>query len=246
MDKKNHQTTLDILVFSAHPDDAELGCGGSIARWVHEGYKVGIVDFTQGELGTRGTPELRLKEATKAKEILGISVRENLGLPDGFFENNPQNQLKIIHIIRKYQPKLLVINAPEDRHPDHARAAKLSMDACFLSGLLKIQTFDENNNPQVPWRPSNFLHYIQDKFLTPNLVIDITNFMETKINSIKAYQSQFYNPNSTEMETYISSKEFWENIYSRSMELGRTIQKKYAEGFILTKPYPLQNISELF
>jgi bacillithiol biosynthesis deacetylase BshB1 len=245
MHKENSQTTLDILVLAAHPDDAELGCAGSIFKWASEGYKIGIVDFTKGELGTRGTPEIRLQEAQKAQNILGVCHRENLEFPDGFFENNKENQLKIIQVIRRFQPQLIVINAPEDRHPDHSRAAKLSIDAIFLSGLLKISTY-HNQEPQKPWRPKNYIHYIQDKFLIPNLIVDITPFMEKKIEAIKAYQSQFYDPNSKEPETYISTKEFWENIYSRAMEMGRMIGKKYGEGFILPKAFALQRVSDLF
>lgn len=246
MHTKNNQDRLDILVFGAHPDDAELGCAGSIAKWVSEGYKVGIIDLTKGELGTRGTPEQRLTEAESAKKILGLYTRENLNLADGFFENNHENQIKIIQKIRKYQPKLVIINAPKDRHPDHGRAASLCINALFLSGLLKIHTTDEEHQPQKPWRPSHFMHYIQDKLLIPNLVVDITPFMEKKIESIKAYQSQFYNPHSNEPETYISTLEFWENIYSRAMEMGRLIGKKYGEGFILPKPFLLNKVSDLF
>jgi bacillithiol biosynthesis deacetylase BshB1 len=245
MDSKDSQTTLDILVFGAHPDDAELGCGGSIAKWTHEGYKVGIIDLTEGELATRGTPEIRKKEALLAKDILKVSIRENLGLSDGFFENNSTNQLKIIQTLRKYQPKLVLINAPEDRHPDHGRAAKLCIDAIFLCGLRKIETY-EHNTLQNPWRPSHYMHYIQDKFLIPNIVVDITSFMETKMLAIQAYQSQFYNPQSKEPSTYISTPEFWDNIYSRAMEMGRFIGTKYGEGFILPKPFSLKNISDLF
>lgn len=245
MYQENHQIQLDVLVLAAHPDDAELGCAGSIAKWISESYKVGIVDFTQGELGTRGTPEIRLKEAENAKNILGLSIRHNLGMADGFFENHKENQLKIIQIIRKYQPKLVLINAPEDRHPDHSRASKLAVDALFLSGLAKIQTY-ENQMIQNPWRPHHYMHYIQDKLLIPNVVVDITDFMQKKMDSIKAYQSQFYDPNSKEPQTYISTQEFWENIYSRAMEFGRMIGTKYGEGFILPKPLKLQNLSELF
>ncbi len=245
MHKETYKTTLDILVLAAHPDDAELGCAGSILKWISEGFKVGIVDFTKGELGTRGTPEMRLKEADNAKNILELFHRENLELPDGFFSNDKENQLKIIKVIRKLQPKLVVINAPEDRHPDHGKAAKLSIESIFLSGLLKIQTY-EGQELQKPWRPHNYIHYIQDKLLIPNLVVDITPFMQKKIESIKAYQSQFYDPNSIEPDTYISSKEFWENIYSRAMEMGRMIGKKYGEGFILPKAFPLNSVSDLF
>ncbi len=245
MHAKNHQTTLDILVIAAHPDDAELGASGSILKWLSEGYKVGIIDLTQGELGTRGSATIRLKEAFEAQKILGLTVRENLGLPDGFFEINRENQLKIIQVIRKYQPKLVLVNAPDDRHPDHTRASKLCIEAIFLSGLPKIETF-ENNQPQNAWRPKHYMHYIQDKMLIPNVVIDITPFMETKIKSIKAYKSQFYNPNSKEPETYISSQLFWENIFSRAMEFGRLIGTKYGEGFILPKAYPLHRVSDLF
>ena len=225
---------LDILAFGAHPDDVELGCAGTLLVAVAEGKKVGIIDLTKGELGTRGTTSQRLKEAQLAAEVMGIGVRENLGLSDGFFENNKENQFVIIEIIRKYQPSVILCNAPEDRHPDHGRAAQLVSEAAFLSGLVKIQT-SYNGQVQAAWRPTQVFHYIQSRNLTPNFVIDISAFIDKKMEAIVAHSSQFYNPNSTEPDTFISGNAFLEFVKGRAKELGHSIGVDYAEGFITQK-----------
>jgi len=225
---------LDILAFGAHPDDVELGCAGALLVAVSEGKKVGIVDLTKGELGTRGTTSQRLKEAQLAAEVMGIEVRENLGMADGFFENNKENQFAIIETIRKYQPSIIFCNAPEDRHPDHGRAAQLIVDAAFLAGLVKIQS-THNGVAQAPWRPTQVFHYIQSRNLTPSFVVDISAFMEKKMESILAHSSQFYDPNSTEPATFISGNAFLEFVKGRAKELGHQIGVAYAEGFITQK-----------
>ncbi len=225
---------LDILAFGAHPDDVELGCGGTLLGAVAEGKKVGVIDLTKGELGTRGTVDQRIKEAQKASQVLGITVRENLGMADGFFENNKANQLLIIETIRRFQPSIIFCNAPEDRHPDHGRAAQLIEDAAFLAGLAKIET-TYNGVAQSAWRPTQVFHYIQSRSLTPNFVVDISAQMEKKMESILAHSSQFYDPNSKEPETFISSTAFLEFVKGRAKELGQQIGVQYAEGFITKK-----------
>ena len=225
---------LDILAFGAHPDDVELGCGGTLLGAVAEGKKVGVIDLTKGELGTRGTVEQRIKEAKKASQVLGITVRENLGMADGFFENNKVNQLLIIETIRRFQPSIVFCNAPEDRHPDHGRAAQLIEDAAFLAGLAKIET-TYNGVAQSAWRPTQVFHYIQSRSLTPNFVVDISAQMDKKMESILAHSSQFYDPNSKEPETFISGTAFLEFVKGRAKELGQQIGVQYAEGFITKK-----------
>lgn len=216
---------LDILVMAAHPDDAELAVAGTISDAISKGKKVGIVDFTRGELGTRGTPEIRLAESAEASKILGIQIRENLELADGFFQNDRESQLKLIEVIRKYQPDVVLANALEDRHPDHGKGAALAIDACFLSGLRKIET----NFPA--WRPKHIYHYIQDRYLEPDFVIDISAHWEKKEAAILAFKSQFFDPNSTEPASYISSPEFLHFIQARAQEMGHKIGVKYGEGF---------------
>ncbi len=235
---------LDILAFGAHPDDVELGCGGSLIAAVAEGKKVGIIDLTEGELGTRGTASVRLKEASLAGEIIGATIRENLGMKDGFFVNDQAHQMAIIEIIRKYQPDIILCNAPEDRHPDHGRAAKLIADAAFLSGLVKIQT-TLNGVAQAAWRPTQVFHYIQSRNLTSNFVVDISAHMDKKMESILAHASQFYNPNSNEPNTFISSNSFLEFIKGRAKELGQQIGVQYAEGFISEKMIGIQSFDAL-
>jgi bacillithiol biosynthesis deacetylase BshB1 len=225
---------LDILAFGAHPDDVELGCAGTLLGAVAEGKKVGVIDLTKGELGTRGTVEQRLKEAQMASQILGISVRENLGMADGFFENNKEHQLLIIQTIRRFQPSIIFCNAPEDRHPDHGRAAQLVEDAAFLAGLSKVET-TYNGIAQSAWRPTQVFHYIQSRSLTPNFVVDISAQMDKKMESILAHSSQFYDPNSKEPETFISGTAFLEFVRGRAKELGQQIGVQYAEGFITKK-----------
>lgn len=231
---------LDILVMAAHPDDAELACSGTIVSQIQQGKKVGIVDFTRGELGTRGTPEIRLAESAAATAILGIHARENLGIRDGFFQNDEESQLKLIQVIRKYQPDIVLANALEDRHPDHGKGAQLAIDACFLSGLRKIETKDTQGNLQAAWRPKHLFHYIQDRYLNPDFVIDISAHWDVKEQSIRAFKSQFFDPNSTEPDSYISSPDFLEFIRARSMEMGHKIGVKYGEGYQTQKTIGLK------
>src|SRR5688572_21717442 len=228
---------LDILVLAAHPDDAELGCGGTIANHVKMGHKVGVVDFTRGELGTRGTTETRAQEAAESSKILGLSVRENLGLPDGFFKNDKEHQLAVIGAIRRYQPEIVLANAIYDRHSDHGKGASLAYDSCFLSGLAKIETRDEEHKKQEAWRPKAVYHYIQSLFIEPDFVVDISEHWDTKINAVKAYKTQFFDPKSSEPQTYISSPEFLRMIESRAIEFGHAIGTKYGEGFTVRR-YP--------
>lgn len=236
---------LDILAIGVHPDDVELGCAGTILKNIKQGKQIGILDLTRGELGTRGTPEQRLIEATDAAKILGVHTRENLELKDGFFENNEETLKKIITVIRKYQPEIVLCNAVEDRHPDHGRSAKLTSDACFLSGLRKIET-TLNGETQKEWRPKYIFHYIQDRFLQPNFVFDISDEMETKLESVLAYKSQFHNPDwKGEPQTYISSPEFLETIKARAMMLGKRIGVKYAEGYLSEKMIGIDNFDSI-
>jgi N-acetylglucosamine malate deacetylase 1 len=222
---------LDILVLAAHPDDAELACSGTILSHVAQGKKVGIVDLTLGELGTRGTVEIRRQEATASAQILGIAVRENLALPDGFFQNDREHQLAVVKAIRQFQPDIVLANAITDRHPDHGRAAALVRDACFLSGLRKIETISTDGELQAPWRPGRIYHFIQDQYIIPDLVVDISAHWEQKLASIKAFSSQFFNPNLNEPNTYISSLGFLESIQARAREMGHYIGVQYGEGF---------------
>ncbi len=231
---------VDVLAIGAHPDDVELGCGGTLAKLISEGKKVAIVDLTQGELGTRGTNFTRAEEAAEASKILGISARENLKMKDGFIQNSEEYQMKIVTMIRKYQPEIVLSNAIDDRHPDHAKASKLVSDACFLSGLVKIETVLEGNNQQ-PWRPKHIFNYIQWKNITPDFVIDITDFMQKKIDACLAYKTQFYDPNSTEPMTPIATKDFLESLTYRAQDLGRLSGVDFAEGFTTEKLIALKN-----
>ena len=227
---------LDILAAGAHPDDVELGCGGTLAKMISQGSKVGILDLTCGELGTRGTPELRLKEAAAAAEILGVHARENLRMRDGFFVNDEEHLLKVIKIIRKYQPEIVITSAPKDRHTDHGRASILVRDACFLSGLRKIET------GQDVWRPKHIFSYIQWIPLNPDFVVDISGYLDVKIKASLAYKSQFYDPESKEPETPISSKSFIDSINNRAEETGRIIWKDAGEGFIAQNILAVDNL----
>lgn len=225
-------TKLDILVLPSHPDDAELYCAGTIAKHLALGKKVGVADLTRGELGTRGTVEIRREEAANAAKILGLTVRENIGLADGFFRNDQQHQQEVIQVIRKFQPEIIITNAITDRHPDHARAAELVQEAAFYAGLRRIKTVSADGTEQEAWRPKLVLNFIQDTYIKPDILIDITNYWPQKIASIKVYKSQFYNPDwEDEPQTYISSPEFLEVAEARAREFGRAIQVKYAEGF---------------
>ncbi len=236
---------LDILVFASHPDDAELGAGGTIAKEVSKGKKVGIVDLTQGELGTRGSAQIRAKEAARSAEILGLAVRENMGFADGFFGNDRQHQMELIRIIRKYRPNIVLANAVEDRHIDHARGSKLVSDSCFLSGLARIATEDDKGTAQEAWRPKLVYHYIQWKNLKPDFVVDITGFIEQKKEAIMAYSSQFYDPDSKEPETPISSKNFTDSVVYRARDLGRIVGVEYAEGFTVERHLAVDSLDDL-
>jgi bacillithiol biosynthesis deacetylase BshB1 len=237
---------LDILVLPVHPDDAELGCAGTLLKHIKLGHKVGIVNLTRGELGTRGTAEIRDKESAEAAEILGIEVRGNLELPDGFFENTKTYQLKVIEAIRQYQPEIIITNAYHDRHPDHGRASELVEAACFLSGLRRIET-SLDGQAQEPWRPKQVLHFIQDRYIHPDIVVDITDHWDTKVQSIYAYGSQFHNPewNKDEPQTYISSPDFIQIVEGRAREFGKSIGVKYAEGFTSKKILGVDNLFDL-
>jgi len=221
---------LDLLAFGAHPDDVELSCAGTIIKHVSLGYKVGIVDLTRGEMGTRGTPEIRIAEATAAAEIMGVQVRENLGMRDGFFRNDEEHQLQVIRMLRKYQPDVVIANAVHDRHPDHGRGAELVRDACFYSGLQKVESKDEGEL-QPRWRPRALYHYIQDHWIEPEVLIDISAFWEKRMEAVYAFRSQFYDPSSKEPATYISSRHFLETLKFRAQTLGRMIGVEYAENF---------------
>lgn len=237
---------LDILAFGAHPDDVELGAGGTIAKEVARGKKIGIVDLTRGELGTRGTPELRHEEANKAAAILNVSIRENLGFADGFFVNDKKHQLEIIKKIRQYRPEIVLCNAIDDRHIDHGKGAQLVSDACFLSGLVKINSFDEESKiQQIPWRPKVVYHYIQWKNLEPDFVVDVSGYIEKKTAAIQAYASQFFDPTSKEPETPISSKNFIDSVNYRARDLGRLIGKEYAEGFTVERFVAVDSLEDL-
>lgn len=225
---------LDILAFGVHPDDIELSCAGALLVEKSKGKKTGVIDLTMGELGTRGSADIRMQEAAAASKILQLDVRENLALADGFFKNDEAHQRKVITAIRKYRPEIILCNAPEDRHPDHGRSAQLLEDAAFLAGLRKIET-TADGQPQEKWRPAYVFHYIQDRYLHPNFVIDITDVMEQKIESIKAYTTQFNSLGTDEPQTYISTPDFLESIIYRAKMMGKMIGVQYAEGFISKK-----------
>ena len=238
---------LDLLAIGVHPDDVELGCSGTVINELKRGKKVAIVDLTQGELGTRGNIESRYQEAANAAKIMGVKTRENLKMRDGFFKNDEEHQLQLIKVIRKYQPDIVIGNILHDRHPDHGRAGHLISDACFLSGLVKIQTNDENGDVQPKWRPSYILQFLQDRYQEPDVIIDITDVFEQRMEAIKAYATQFYDPNdkSNEPQTYISSPDFLESIIGRARNLGKQIGVKYAEGFLTEKKIGIRNLDAL-
>ena len=235
---------LDILAFGAHPDDVELGCGATLAKEISLGKKVGIVDLTRGELGTRGSADLRDIEAANSAKILGVTVRENLRFSDGFFTNDKEHQLAVIKMIRKYKPEIVLCNAVDDRHIDHPKGSNLVSDACFLSGLLKIET-EVEGELQEKWRPKLVYHYIQWKNITPDFVIDVTGFMDIKKKSVLAYTSQFYDPTSNEPETPITSKNFTDSVDYRAKDLGRLIGVESAEGFTTERYVAVENLSKL-
>jgi bacillithiol biosynthesis deacetylase BshB1 len=235
---------LDILAIAAHPDDVELGCAGTLLVHLRAGRKVGVIDLTRGELGTRGSAAQRDREAADASRVLGLSARENMGFADGFFENNREHQLKLIAAIRRYQPEIVLTNAVEDRHSDHGRAAKLVSDSCFLAGLVKIETVDGGER-QAAWRPKAVYHFIQDRLLVPDLVVDVTDAWDQKIDSIRAYKTQFFDPASQEPETHISKPDFLNFIEARALELGHSIGVKYGEGFTKERNLGVRNLFDL-
>ena len=237
---------LDILAIGAHPDDVELGCGGTIAKEVAHGKKVGIIDLTRGELGTRGTAETRDEEANNAAKILGVLLRINMEFADGFFLNDKKHQLEIIKMIRKYRPEIVICNAVDDRHIDHGKGSKLVSDACFLSGLLKVDTkIEDDDSWQEPWRPKQVYHYIQWKNLEPDLAMDISGFIDKKMEAVLAYKTQFYNENSKEPETPISSKNFTDSIVYRARDLGRLVGVEYAEGFTVERHVAVDSLFDI-
>ena len=233
---------LDLLVFAAHPDDAELACSGTIAAHVAGGYKCGVIDLTRGEMGTRGNVDLRMKEAAKSSEILGLSIRENLAFEDVKFSNDWDHQIEIVKVIRKFRPEVVLANAVRDRHPDHGRSAALLREAFFKAGLLKIETEFEGEQ-QIPFRPRHLYHYIQNDYVEPSFIVDVSNFWDKKMGSIMAFESQFYNPESDEPVTFISSSNFLQSIEARAKEFGHRIGVKYGEGFTASNT---PGISDLF
>lgn len=236
---------LDVLAIAAHPDDVELGCSGTLIKEVNRGKKVGIVDLTQGELGTRGTIETRYAEAAAAAAIMGIHVRENLKMRDGFFKNDEEHQMQVVSVLRKYRPEIVIANILEDRHPDHGRGGWLVYDACFLSGLRQVKSFDENGREQEKWRPKLLLHYIQDRFYEPDIIMDISDEWEKRMQAIRAYKTQFHDPESTEPQTYLSNPEFIQALESRARLLGKRIGVKYGEGFLSKKNIGIKDLDAL-
>lgn len=232
---------LDILVMAAHPDDAELACSGTILSQVAQGKKVGVIDFTQGELGTRGSAEIRLLEAADSAKIMKLSARENMGFRDGFFVDDEAHRLKLVEMIRKYRPEILLANALTDRHPDHQRAGELAVNACFLSGLKKIETTHQGKN-QEEWRPKQIFHYIQSVYIQPDFVVDISAYWDEKEAAIRAFKTQFFDPNNQEENTFISTPEFMKFLEARAREYGQAIQVKYGEGFTKNQQIGVKNL----
>lgn len=236
---------VDVLAIGVHPDDVELSCAGTLLKQMSMGHTAAIVDLTEGELGTRGNAKLRLAEAQKAAAILGVKDRRNLGIADGFFTGDHSDLLKIIRALRYYRPKIVLANAIDDRHPDHGRAAKLIHDACFLAGLLKVKTTSCDGSAQERWRPSAIYHYIQDKVLHADLVVDITPYIDKKMESVLAFRSQFYDPDSSEADSPISGKDFLDFIRARAQTYGRQIGVAYGEGFTSSRPIGCKNLFDL-
>lgn len=236
---------LDILAFAAHPDDTELSCSGTIAAQIAQGYKVGVVDFTRGEMGTRGTAELRDHEANEAARVLGLSVRDNLGFEDVFFTSDKQHIKAVVRKIREYQPSIVLANAIHDRHPDHAKAAGLITEACFIAGLQKYETEDDDGQAQQAWRPSAVYHYIQSLHIEPDIVVDISKYWEKKVEAIKCFKSQFHDPDSDEPETFISKPGFLKFLESRAREFGYVIGAEYGEGFTVERYPGVTNLFDL-
>ncbi|MNU61228.1 1D-myo-inositol 2-acetamido-2-deoxy-alpha-D-glucopyranoside deacetylase [compost metagenome] len=233
---------IDILAIGAHPDDVELSAAGTLLKHRALGFTTGVIDLTQGELGSRGTKETRKEEAMAAAEILGLSARVNLKMADGFFTHSEENLRLIVEQIRRYKPSIVLLNSVSDRHPDHGKGSKLASEACFLAGLRRIETTWEGS-PQEAHRPKAVYHYIQDRYLKPDFAVDVTDFVEQKFNSIKAYKTQFWDPNSTEPKTPISGEDFFEFLRGRMAEFGRSIGARYAEGFTVER---LPGVDSLF
>ncbi|HLR36576.1 MAG TPA: bacillithiol biosynthesis deacetylase BshB1 [Chitinophagaceae bacterium] len=235
---------LDVMAMAAHPDDIELGCSGTLMVQAELGWKIGIIDLTRGELGSRGTAETRKAEAAAANEIMDLDVRENIGLPDGFFENNKASQLELVKKIRKYRPEIVLANAPSDRHPDHGRASKLILDSCFLAGLRRIET-ELDGEKQTEWRPKQVFHYIQDTFIEPDFIVDISAVIERKKETIRCFKTQFMADQNEKIQTYISTPAFFEGLMSRSQLMGKRIGVAHGEGFIATKQLGVKSLGDL-
>ncbi len=235
---------LDIMAMAAHPDDAELGCSGTLMVQAGKGWKTGIVDLTRGEMGTRGTEQTRKEEAEAATKVLGLDARENLGLPDGFFEISMENKLKLIRVIRKYRPEVVLANAPEDRHPDHGRASKLIYESCFLAGLIKVET-ELDGKRQEAWRPKQVFYYIQDRYLDPDFIVDISEVIERKKEAIRCYKTQFMADQKEKLQTYISTPLFFKNLMNRSELMGKRIGAAHGEGFISSKKLGIRDLNDL-
>lgn len=236
---------LDILAFASHPDDIELGCAGTLLAHIAAGKKVGIIELTRGELGTRGTPEIRAAEAAASSKVMGITVRDNLGFADGFFVNDKEHQLKVVEKVRQYQPEIVIMNAIHDRHPDHGKGSRLVSEACFFSGLRMVPTVDMHGEEQQAWRPKVVYHFIQDRHIVPDLVVDITPYWEKKLETIRAFKSQFFNPDDSSPNTYISSPEFLRFIEARALEYGHAIGVTYGEGFTTERRIGVKNLFDL-
>lgn len=237
---------VDILAIGVHPDDIELGAAGTLIKHITMGHSVGLCDLTQGELGTRGSAELRMVESENSRKLMGAIFRDNLGMRDGLFDYSEENILKIISVIRKCKPEIVLANAITDRHPDHGRASKLISDACFYAGLQKIATTDEQGNEQEAWRPKAVYHYIQDRNIKADLVVDITGYMDQKLACIMAFSSQFYDPNSDEPETPISSKSFLDSVIAKNRAYAREINVEYGEGFTVERNIGVNSLFSIF
>ena len=235
---------LHILAIAIHPDDIELGCAGTLIKHSAKGDAVGILDLSAGELGTRGTPEIRKQEAAAAAGVMGLSIRENAGMADGFFRNDEQHQRQIIRFIRRYRPEIVLANALADRHPDHGRAGRLISDACFLAGLRKVETVDDNGQ-QAPWRPKRVFHMLQDRLTEPTFIVDISDAFDRKMEAIRCYKSQFHDPSSREPVTYIATQDFLEQIRYRDILMGKRIGVKYAEGFVSENVPGIRDLDDL-
>jgi N-acetylglucosamine malate deacetylase 1 len=236
---------LDILVIAAHPDDAELCCAGTILKHISMGQKVGIVDLTLGQLGTRGTPQIRLAESAEATRVMGLHVRENLEFRDGFFANDEAHQMALVRVIRRYQPNIVLANAIDDRHPDHGRGALLANDACFKAGLRMLETSEDDGTPQTAWRPKNVYHYIQDRYIKPDFIVDVSAFWDKRMEAVRAFKSQFHDPQSNEPESYLTNPAFLKFIEARAREFGHNIGVEFGEGFTSYKKIGINNLFDL-